>query len=236
VRVLHIIATPREVTSNTLVIAEAFLEGLRETCPGTTVDVIDLYSDDLPALAGGNIEVKYTLMAGRPIDKNHEESWREIERLIEHFMLADVLVVSTPMWNFGIPYALKYYIDCIVQPGYLFRYTEDGRPEPLVHGKRLVCITSRGGDYSPQSPLHAFDFLEPYLRTIFSFVGISEMYFVNAQPMDISPGLREEAMERALAQIRGLLAETEWSIRPVDEHTQNPVALKPRSLAAESVG
>jgi FMN-dependent NADH-azoreductase len=173
-------------------------------------------------------------MVGRPIDKNHEESWHEIEQLIEHFMLADVIVVSTPMWNFGLPYALKYYIDCIVQPGYVFRYREDGRPEPLVHGKRLVCITSRGGDYSPESPLHAFDFLEPYLRTVFTFIGITETYFVNAQPMDISPSLRETAMEKALADIRSLLTQTDWSARPVDEHEQSPAALKPRPLVAQT--
>jgi hypothetical protein len=56
VRVLHIIATPREVKSNTLVLTEAFLNGLRTACPGTIVDVIDLYNQDLPAIAGTNIE------------------------------------------------------------------------------------------------------------------------------------------------------------------------------------
>ena len=233
-RVLHIIATPREHKSTTLVIADALLSGLLRACPEAKVDVIDLYNQDLPAIAGTNIEVKYTLMMGRPIDKNHEESWREIEHLIEHFMLADVVVLSTPMWNFGIPYALKYYIDCIVQPGYVFRYTSDGRPEPLVHGKRMVCITSRGGDYSPESPLNPFDFLEPYLRAIFNFIGISEIEFINAQPMDVSPSLREAAMEAALTRARRLVAETDWGVRPVGEHAENPIELKPRPLAAQA--
>jgi FMN-dependent NADH-azoreductase len=233
VRVLHIIATPREQKSNTLVIADAFLERLQLACPGSTVDVIDLYNQDLPAIAGTNIEVKYTLMVGRPIDKNHEESWREIENLIKHFLVADVLVVSTPMWNFGIPYALKYYIDCIVQPGYVFRYTPDGRAEPLVHGKRMVCITSRGGDYSPESPLHVFDFLEPYLRAIFNFIGITDIDFINVQPMDISPALRAAAMDAALTHARRLVAETDWRTRPVDEHPRNPAELKPRPLVTQ---
>ena len=231
-RVLHIIATPREGKSNTRVIADAFLDGLREVCPDVSVDVVDLYNEDLPAIAGTNIEVKYTLMVGRPIDKNHEASWREIERLIEHFMLADVYVISTPMWNFGLPYALKYYIDCIIQPGYVFRYTADGRPEPLVHGKRMVCVTSRGGDYSADSPLKAFDFLEPYLRTIFNFIGITEIDFINAQPMDISPALRAAAVDDALSHVGRLVTETDWGVRPVDEHAENPAELKPRPLAA----
>ena len=61
------------------------------------------------------------------------------------------------MWNFGIPYALKYYIDAIVQPGYLFRYLPDGRPEGLVLGRKMICVTSRGGDYSGY--MKSFDFV-----------------------------------------------------------------------------
>ena len=74
------------------------------------VDVINVFQSDLPAVAGDNFESKYMLSVGQPIDKRHKESWRKIETLIEHFLTADVYLVSTPMWNFGIPYALKYYI------------------------------------------------------------------------------------------------------------------------------
>ncbi|MFC0622632.1 FMN-dependent NADH-azoreductase [Kribbella deserti] len=207
-RVLHIIASPREHNSNTLRIANSFLETLRATAGNVTVDVVDLYNHDLPAIAGTNIDVKYTLMIGQPIDKNHAESWHQIERLIEHFVAADMYVISCPMWNFSIPYALKYYIDCIVQPGYVFKYDQDGRPVPLVLGKKMVCITSRGGDYGPTGPLHAYDFQEPYLRAIFGFIGITENHFINAQPMDITPALREAAVEAATLQAQSLAMHT----------------------------
>ena len=128
----------------------------------------------------------------------------------------------------------SYYIDCIVQPGYLFRYTADGRPEPLVHGKRMVCITSRGGDYSPQGPLAPFDFLEPYLRTIFNFIGVTDIDFINAQPMDISPALRQAAVAAALTDVKRLVAATHWGTRPVDEHPENPVELKARPLLTDA--
>lgn len=229
-RILHIIATPRADKSNTLRVADAFLEAMRAAHGDVSVDVVDLYNYDLPAIAGTNIEVKYTLMVGRPIDRDHEESWREIERLIEHFMLADVYVVSTPMWNFSIPYALKYYIDCIIQPGYLFRYDAEGRAVPLVRGKRMVCITTRGGDYSAGGPLHAFDHQEPYLRSIFGFVGITQITFINAQPMDISPDLREVAVNAAVAQAVSLAAQTDWATPAVIRLEDNPAELKPRPL------
>ena len=204
-KVLHVIATPRGDTSNTLQVTEQFLAELSRQCIGLEVEVVDLFNEDLPALAGDNIETKYTLSHGQPIDPTHAESWSQIERLIARFLAADTYVISTPMWNLSIPYALKYYIDCIVQPGYLFRFGESGYPEPLVHGKRMVCVTARGSDYSANSPIHALDFQEPYLRSIFGFVGITDIDFVRVQPTDI-PGLREAAVAAALSEAHSLAA------------------------------
>ena len=108
------------------------------------------------------------------------------------------------MWNFGIPYALKYYIDCIVQPGYLFRFNELGYPVPLVHGKRDGRASPRGAATTrPASPMHALDFQEPYLRAIFGFVGITDIEFVDVQPTDI-PALRESAMATAITRAHTL--------------------------------
>jgi len=227
-RVLHIIATPREQESNTLRVSTAFLDCLRVTHRDVTVDVVDLYNQDLPAVAGTNIEVKYTLMMGQSIDKTHLQSWRQIERLIQHFLTADVYLISTPMWNLSIPYALKYYIDCIVQPGYVFRYDEDGRVVPLVLGKRMVCITSRGGDYSATGPLHRYDFQEPYLRAIFGFIGITDVSFITAQPMDVTPALREAAVEAATSQAISLATATatDWAAWTLVDPADSPAELK----------
>jgi len=185
-------------------VASAFLESLHATHVDLSVDTINLFTGDLPAVAGDNIQTKYNLMTSQPIDKHHKESWQRIELLIEHFLSADVYLISTPMWNFSISYALKYYIDCIVQPGYLYKYNEQGQPVGLVHGKKMICLTSRGGDYSAQSPFHVYDFQEPYLRAIFGFVGISDIHFINAQPMDITPELREAAIATAIEEARSL--------------------------------
>ena len=227
-KLLHVIATPRDEKSNTLRVSEAFLEGLRAH-QTVAVDVVDLYNHDLPAIAGDNIEAKYTLMVGRPIDKSHAESWSQIELLIEHFLSADAYLVSTPMWNLSIPYALKYYIDCIVQPGYVFRYNEVGQAVPLVLGKRMVCVTSRGGDYSPSSPMSSYDFQEPYLRAIFGFIGITDVEFINVQPMDITPDMRECAVVAAMEHARTLAQRTNWASTD-GQVVANPVGLKPRPI------
>ena len=69
----------------------------------------------------------------------------------------------------------------------------------------MVCVTARGSDYSAQSPGHAFDFHEPYLRSIFGFVGITDIDFVHVQPTDI-PGLREAALADALTRAQSVAA------------------------------
>ena len=227
---LHIVATPRERRSNTLRVADAFLGSLQAKYPEVNVDVIDLFHHDLPAVAGENIETKYTLMVGQPIEKRYQESWKQIELEIKRFMMADLYLLSTPMWNFSIPYALKFYIDAIMQPGYLFRYNELGQAIGLMQGKKMVCITSRGGDYSDHGPFHAYDFQEPYLRAIFGFVGIADQHFINAQPMDVTLELREAAITAATAQARNLVADLDWRVVSAVTETANPSELKPASL------
>ena len=229
-KLLHIIATPRANESNTLRTSNAFINSLRAKHADLSVDVMDVFNQDLPAVAGENIESKYTLMLGQPIDKSHEESWKQIERLIQHFLSADIYLITTPMWNFSIPYALKYYIDSIIQPGYAYKYNELGQPVPLVFGKKMVCITSRGGDYSQNSPLHVYDFQEPYLRAIFGFIGITDMHFINIQPMDITPALREAAHTSAIKEVNSLVADSDWTASKIAAPIEHPAALKPKPI------
>ena len=229
-KLIHVVATPRAQESNTIQVANSFLESLQAQHPDLHVDVIDLFTQDLPSVAGDNIETKYTLMVGQPIDKRHKESWEQIEGLIKHFLSADIYLISTPMWNFSIPYALKYYIDSIIQPGYLYKYNEQGQPVGLVHGKKMICITSRGGDYSEKSPFHTYDFQEPYLRAIFGFVGITDIHFINAQPMDITPELRAAALTTAIEEARSLVANSKWEVSATIANVENPTELKPKPL------
>lgn len=229
-KLLHVIATPRTHESNTMRVATALLESLHAKYADLSVDTINLFTGDLPAVAGENIETKYTLMANQPIDKRHKESWEKIELLIEHFLSADIYLISTPMWNFSIPYALKYYIDSIIQPGYLYKYNEQGQPVGLVHGKKMICVTTRGGDYSEKSPFRAYDFQEPYLRAIFGFVGITDMHFINAQPMDVTLELRKAAITAAIEEARSLATNSEWDVIKPVAATEYPAELKPKPL------
>jgi FMN-dependent NADH-azoreductase len=225
---LHIVATPRGHYSNTIRVSNILLEELYSKYDDLTVDVLDLFRADLPAVAGDNIESKYMLMTGQQLDDSHMNSWKQIEVTIDQFLAADIYLLTIPMWNFSIPYALKYYIDTIVQPGYLFCYDENGVPIGLVHGKRMVCVTSRGGDYSTDGPLNALDFLEPYLRAIFGFVGITDIEFINIQPMDIAPDLRKMAVQAAIKEVRELVLAVDWHEHLHKKTMEFPKGAKPK--------
>lgn len=204
-KLLHIVATPREDRSRTLKVTKGFLEGFKEKHPDWVIDELNLIKEDLPSLTIERADGKYVLLGGKDLSGEFKEAWKEIIAHIERFLSADAYLITTPMWNFSIPYMLKQYIDIIVQPKYLFQYAA-GKVEGLVKDKKMVVIASRGGDYSVRE-MRAFDMQEPYLRSIFGFVGITDITFVVAQPMDMGPELEEEKVKEAKALARKTVEE-----------------------------
>lgn len=194
-RLLHIIATPREDESRTLQISSVFLEAFQAEHPNWVIDELNLCKEDLPSLSLKSVSGKYVLLSGEELYGSLKETWIDIIQQIERFKTADRFLISTPMWNFSIPYMLKHYIDLIVQPRLLFRYLEDGSVEGLVKGKKMVIVSTRGGNYSGEKK--NFDYQEPYLRTIFNFVGIEEIQFIHAEPMDTGAKVREAKLLEA---------------------------------------
>lgn len=195
-KLLHIIAAPRGEDSRTLKVSEVFLDAFRRRYPNCSIDELNVVSESLSHLMVKMVYGKYILLTGEELTEGLKDAWRGIERHIERFLSCDGYLITTPMWNFSIPYPLKQYIDIIVQPKYLFRYTETG-VEGLAKNKKMLVITSRGGDYGPNNPFHSYDFQEPYLRAIFGFVGITDITFLNAQPMDMGQEMQKKKIEEA---------------------------------------
>lgn len=200
-KVLHIVASPRGTKSRTLQIAEALLENLRRQTE-IEIDELNVFSEPLPEMNVTRVGGKYMLMSGQELSGEAEKSWAEIVACIDRLKAADIVVISTPMWNFSIPYRLKHYIDIVAQPGFTFKYGENG-PEGLVTGKKLFVITSHGGDYSEKSGAAAFNQLEPYLKQVLAFIGLTDQTFISAQPMDAGgEEVREKALLQACARAR----------------------------------
>ncbi|HEY2916869.1 MAG TPA: NAD(P)H-dependent oxidoreductase [Candidatus Limnocylindrales bacterium] len=208
-RLLHVIATPRGLASNTARVSSCLLEAMREQDEDLEITTLDLFRADLPSVAGKNIESKYRLMTGQSIDDDAQDSWKQIEQTIEQFMAADVYLFTVPMWNLGIPYALKYYIDAIVQPGYLFRYTPDGQVEGLVKDKTMLLVISSGSDYTTQ-PFASYNFVESYLRAIFGFVGLTDVHVFHANGMDMGTELKKNGQRSAIDEGRAFVRSGAW--------------------------
>jgi FMN-dependent NADH-azoreductase len=119
-------------------------------------------------------------------------------KALQEFLDADVIVIGAPMYNFGIPSQLKAWIDHIAVAGKTFRYTNSG-PEGLAGGKRVLVASARGGVYAQGGPMAAFDFQEPYISSVFRFIGIEDVEFVRAEGVALSADHRQAALTQALA-------------------------------------
>ncbi len=195
-KLLHIISTPREDESRTLQVSGEFLDVFKKGHKDWVIEDLNLTKEPLPSLTMKRVDGKYVLLGGKDLYGDLKEAWEEIIAHIDRFLSADAYLISTPMWNFSIPYPLKQYIDIIVQPKYLFRYTATG-VEGLAKNKKMIIITSRGGEYNAESGTSSFDFQEPYLRHIFGFVGITDVQFIIAQPMDMGLDKQKARLEEA---------------------------------------
>lgn len=195
-KMLHIIATPREDESRTLRIAESFLEHFRSAHPNWVIEELNLSKEVLPSLTMRRVDGKYLLLEGKELYGELREGWNEIITHINRFLSATSYLISTPMWNFTVPYMLKQYIDIIVQPNFLFKYTSNGS-EGLVKDRKMVILASYGGKYlSNGTRMHNYH--EPYLRTIFEFIGISDIDFIVAQPTDMGKEQEIQAINQAI--------------------------------------
>lgn len=196
-KLLHIISTPRGNESNTLKVSSAFLEVIRKNHKDCGIDELNIAVGPLVSLTKKQTEGKYMLLMQKDFDSGMKKEWEEIEDHINRFLSADTYLLSVPMWNLSIPYYLKQYIDIILQPKYLFYYTEKG-PVGLAKNKKMIVIVSCGGDYRENSPVKNMNFIEPYLRSIFGLAGITDITFIYAQPMDaLGPGVGKEKVEAA---------------------------------------
>ena len=202
-KLLHVNAAPRKELSRTLKVSNACLNSLQAKHPDLEVTELKLFEMNLPEITGMDATSLLTTVQGGQVDEEAEKSRAASLDLARQFLSFDLILVSSPMWNFSVPYKLKQYIDLIMQPGLLFTYTEQG-PKGLATGKKMFVISSRGGDYSPGSPLNEYDFQEPYLRAIFGLAGIYDITFTIAQPMDFGQEIMENAINKAIEEVSQL--------------------------------
>ena len=199
-KLLHILASPR-VESYSTRVAKAFLDSYRQARPDDRIEVLDLFQADIPPFHAPQAKAKYAVMAGQTPRDEAEAAWQPVIKTINHFKGFDKYVLSSPMWNFGVPYRLKQYIDVIVQPSLTVAYSPEKGYTGLVTGRPLMLILARGGEYQTGNPCETFDFQETYLRCIFGFIGFTDIRAIHIQ------GTLQNKPEQVEADTRKAIAE-----------------------------
>jgi FMN-dependent NADH-azoreductase len=201
-RLLYIEASPRKERSASIEVARAFIDEYERTHPGDAVEILDLWHTSIPEFDGHVIDSKYVILHGLEHTEEQKRAWRAVEDLISQFTGADKYVFSLPMWNFGIPYKLKHYIDVIVQPGYTFSYSPEKGYEGLVTGKPIVSIYASGGAYGPGTGAESYDLQKAYLELILGFIGFRDFQKITIDSTLSPQEDKERNMATALEQAK----------------------------------
>lgn len=136
-----------------------------------------------------------------PSDQRTEDQRAKLalsDELIAELAAADTLVIGLPIYNFGVPAALKAWIDQVARAGVTFQYTETG-PKGLLEGKRAIVAVASGGTEAGSE----IDFATGYIRHVLGFIGIHDVAFVTADRLMVDA---EAAMATAHAQVDALAA------------------------------
>lgn len=206
-RLLYVESSPRKQRSASISVARTFLDAYRDAHPEHQIDTIDLWDTALPRFDGATIDAKYAVLSGQQQTPEQVEAWREVARIAERLKAADKLVFSVPMWNLGVPYVLKHYIDVVTQPGLTFRFSPETGYRGLVIGKRAMAIYSSAGDYMPGSGNPRPDLQKPFFDTWLRFIGITDIQHIVVAPTAGNPDVVERAKASALDRARRLARE-----------------------------
>ena len=205
-RLLYIESSPRKKRSASIEVSKVFLSEYEKTHPHDVIDTVDLWEKKLPDFNNDVIDAKYALLHGQAHTEAQRKAWRAVEEIIDEFKNADKYVISLPMWNFGIPYVLKHYIDVLVQPSYTFSYSPTEGYKGLVSGKPIVLIYARGGAYGSGTGGESFDLQKSYMETILKFIGFTDIRSVLIEPTLASPEDKERTLKKAKEEAIGLAA------------------------------
>lgn len=181
-RLLYVQASPRGDRSYSVAAARAFIDAYESAHPEDEVTTLDVFERDLPHFDGFMLQAKYTVLHGGSPTGEEQAAWGRIAAMVDEFKAADRYVLATAMWNFGIPYRLKQYLDIIVQPGLTFTYSSEEGYRGLVTGRPLTLICARGGEYPPGTPGADMDFQRRYLEMILGFIGFDDIRTIVIEP------------------------------------------------------
>jgi len=175
---LQLDSSPRSASVSSELTAQ-FAEAWKAKHPGGTVIHRNTATSSLPFVDEPLIGAYYT--PAESLSADQKQHLALSDKLTAELLSADTIVIGLPMWNFGIPASFKAWIDLIARVNKTFRYGASGPEGLLKANTKTVVITARGGYYSGDSPAHAYDQQEPYVRTVLAFLGLRDVTFIHAE-------------------------------------------------------
>ncbi|WP_448808781.1 FMN-dependent NADH-azoreductase [Agromyces bauzanensis] len=203
---LHISASPRGEASESLAIARTFVSVFREANPAASVDEWDLWDGSLPDFGPDGAGAKMRIFAGEQPVGAQETAWHRARLAFERFAAADLYLFSLPMWNAGIPYIAKQFIDVVSQPGMVFGFDPETGYTGLLEGRRAAVVYTSAVYGEERPPSFGSDFQQPYFEDWLNWAGITDVSSIAFRPnlaiADAEPGRRaaHEAARRAGAE------------------------------------
>jgi FMN-dependent NADH-azoreductase len=176
-KLLHVNSSPLYGRSVSRQLTDAFVTQWKSSHPDGIVIDRDLNATVIPPINADWVGAVYTPEEART--QQQKDSLLLSDTLLAEVEKADEFVFGVPMHNFGVPSVLKLWIDQISRVGKTFSYA-DGRPKGLIIGKKATFIIATGGIYDPQTQMASFNFVEPYLRSLFGFLGLTDTTFLTA--------------------------------------------------------
>jgi FMN-dependent NADH-azoreductase len=174
---LDIDSSPLAETSISRQLTAEFVRSWKLANPDGEVITRDLAATSIPPVSGAWIGAVYAPEDARTADQRSLLTLSDT--LIAELQEADEYVFGVPMHNFSIPSTLKLWIDQIARVNKTFSYAT-GSPVGLLTGKKATILVASGGKYDAGTAMASFNFVEPYLRTVFGFLGVTDTTFLSA--------------------------------------------------------
>ncbi|RTL57956.1 MAG: FMN-dependent NADH-azoreductase [Rhodocyclaceae bacterium] len=181
-KLLYVVGSPRGGESRSAVIADRYLAALRDRLPDLEVDVLDLWHEALPEFDGDKAAAKMTVIGGGNLAGRVRTAWEDITAVTSRFTAADHYLFTVPMWNGGIPYRLKLYIDLLMQPGILFGFNPQDGYTGLLKGKSAAAVYTSGVYQPGMPPAFGADFHASYMDYWLRAIGIEQIETLRYQP------------------------------------------------------
>jgi FMN-dependent NADH-azoreductase len=181
-KLLFVQASPRKADSKSIQIAATYLTALRANNPDLQVDTLELWDADLPVFDGDKAAAKMHIFTDQQQDAVQKTAWDQIVEIAERFISADRYLFAVPMWNAGIPYRLKHYIDLIHQPGLLWGINPKTGLYGLLKNKHATLALTSGVYAQGLPPAFGIDYQSTYLRDWLNQAGVTEIDELRFQP------------------------------------------------------